>query len=228
MIDEFGGNKMNDTIYWNVDTQNDFMRSDESFNGALPVPGARGIEKKLEELTSYARDNNIRVVNTKDWHNADSAEFSESPDYMTSFPPHCLAGTKGAEYVPATAPDDPYVVGWEEGSAFDVDEMLKHRNVTICKDAFDVFEGNSRTDKIVAAIAPARAVVYGVATNVCVDYAVSGLLARGVDVYVPLDAIKELPGLPLDATLDKWKSLGAKLCTVETLDSLLNNSEVRL
>ena len=29
------------TIFWNVDTQYDFMRDDESFKGGLPVSGAR-------------------------------------------------------------------------------------------------------------------------------------------------------------------------------------------
>lgn len=53
--------------------------------------------------------------------------------------------------------------------------------------------------------------MYGVATNVCVDFAVKGLLQRGLQVYVPTDAIKELPGLPLEKVLESWKNEGVQL-----------------
>lgn len=213
---------MNDVIFWNVDTQYDFMRDDASFNGALPVPEARGIEDKLRELTNYATEHGIRVVNTADWHNEHSKEFSDQPDYQTTFPVHCLQGTKGAEYVPATQPDNSYNVDWQDPTGLDLNQMQEHRNITIYKDAFDVFEGNSQTENVLAALNPKTAVVYGVATNVCVDYAVIGLRARGVDVLVPTDAIKELPGLPLDETLRRWEQAGATLCTVETLIEYLS------
>ena len=41
-------------------------------------------------------------------------------------------------------------------------------------------------------------------------------MQRGVGVYVPTDAIKELPGLPLEVVLDSWKEHGAVL--IKTLE----------
>jgi nicotinamidase-related amidase len=54
-------------------------------------------------------------------------------------------------------------------------------------------------------------VVYGVATNVCVHYAVLGLRQHNIAVRVPIDAVQELPNLPLDETLHDWRIMGAQL-----------------
>jgi len=188
------------TIFWNVDTQYDFMRADESFKGALPIPEARAIEGNLARLTNIAETKGIKVINTADWHKKNSPELSDNPDFVNTFPAHCLQYTEGAEFVPATNPKNPYKVGWEE-ERLDFEELARNRNIIIYKDKFDVFAGNPKTEEIVKAINPDRAVVYGVATNVCVDYAVVGLLERGIEVYVPTDAIKELPdrSLPYDS-----------------------------
>ena len=50
------------TLFWNVDTQYDFMRNDDSFKGALPVEGARSIEGNLAKLTSYAREHGYQIL----------------------------------------------------------------------------------------------------------------------------------------------------------------------
>lgn len=207
------------TIFWNVDTQYDFMRNDESFRGALPVEGARSIEANLEKLTKYARANSIQVVNTADWHTLQSKEISDKPDFETTFPPHCLQGTKGAEYVPATKPNNPYAIEWN-APTIDEKVIAAHKgDVVILKDAFDVFAGNPHADKIVDILNPDNILVYGVATNVCVNYAVIGLAEKKKRVYVVADAIKELPSFPLDKVLKKWEGKGVKLVSTEEVIS---------
>ncbi|MBW2993109.1 cysteine hydrolase family protein, partial [Candidatus Woesearchaeota archaeon] len=173
-------------------------------------------ENNLERLTKFAEEKKIKTINTGDWHTPDSEELSDKPDYITKFPLHCLIGTKGAEYVPATNPQDTYVIDWRD-KTFDAGKVKAHRNIILYKDAFDIFEGSSHADRVLEIIKPDIAVVYGVATNVCVNYAVNGLLARGVDVYVPTDAIKELPNLPLEETISAWKKAGAKLTTTQQI-----------
>lgn len=206
------------TIFWNVDTQYDFMRDDEDHKGTLAVPDASGIEEKLKRLTAYAEEHGIVVVNTADWHTEDSAELSDKPDFVTTFPRHCMIGTKGAEYVPATKPSDAYVIDWRDAS-IDEGRVVAARNIILYKDDFDIFKGSPHTDGVLGILKPDRAIVYGVATNVCVDRVVHGLLDRGIDVYVPLDAIKELPGLPLDEVLQGWVVKGANLITTAALQN---------
>ena len=210
------------TIFWNVDTQYDFMRPD----GKLYVKGAEQIEGNLARLTQLAESRRIKVVNTADWHNKDSEELSDKPDFVHTFPEHCMQDTYGAGFIPATYPyllsdKEPYIVDWKK-KKFDRHDrkgVLASRSIILHKDKFDIFAGNPHADRVVELLAPERAVVYGVATNVCVDCAVRGLLERKVQVYVPLDAIKEIPALPLP--YDTWKSKGAILTTTDEIYKIL-------
>src|SRR5690606_14498827 len=78
-----------------VDVQNDFCEG-----GALAVTGgaavAEDISAKLATKGEYAH-----VVATRDYHIDPGEHFSDIPDYVRSWPPHCRAGTAGAAFHPA-------------------------------------------------------------------------------------------------------------------------------
>ena len=206
---------MTKTIFWNVDTQYDFMSPD----GKLPIPNAMEISGNLEILTSLAAREGIQVINTADYHTRDSREISDKPDFKTTFPAHCMEKTDGAKYIAETNPLNPYMIHWRDLS-FDHKKVYGERNIVIYKDEFDCFHptGAPHTEEVLRIIQPERIVVYGVATNVCVDFAVTGLRERGYEVYVPMDAIKELPMLPLEETIEKWRGLGVNLTTTKMLE----------
>ncbi len=73
---------MSNTLFWNVDTQYDFMNDDPNaeYAGKLPVPGATEIKSELESLTDLAEQEGIQVVNTADWHHPSDDEISDDPD----------------------------------------------------------------------------------------------------------------------------------------------------
>ena len=77
-----------------VDVQNDFCEG-----GSLAVPGggnvARAISRYLQDGHGYGH-----VVATNDYHVDPCSHFSEAPDYTSSWPPHCVAGTAGARFHP--------------------------------------------------------------------------------------------------------------------------------
>lgn len=217
---------MTKTIFWNVDTQYDFIEED----GELAIPAATEIKPNLGYLTRLAAEREIKVVSTCDMHDGDSEEISKNPDYKTTFPEHCMRGTKGAGFVAETCPNGAYFVDWKENLPSAEDPKIEEnfaldihyaREIVVTKDKFDVFTGSPYTERVLDIINPDRAIVYGVATNVCVDYAVMGLLERGVEVIVPTDAIKELPGLPLEKILNKWTDAGAKLVKTEEVERYL-------
>lgn len=222
--------------FWNVDTQFDFMRKGGAPNeyvGKLVVEGAQAIEPQLQRLTNLAEKYNVQVINTADWHRADSAELSATPDFATTYPEHCMQFTKGAEFVPATKPINPHYVNWDENAtAFVGDVLQTQRNIVMLKDKFDIFAGNKYANTVTQAVldqptGKKTVVVYGVATNVCVDYAVVGLRERGYNVLVPEDAIKHLPHLEthptmnLAAVVNKWKEAGVQMTTVAGIERLL-------
>jgi nicotinamidase/pyrazinamidase len=190
-------------LFWNVDTQKDFIEKD----GKLYVPGSELIRENLCFVTKLARKKNIQVINTADYHYINSAEIDKAPDMVHTFPEHCMAGTEGAEFIKETNPEEPLIFDWDQeypvvGGLFD---LKKHRNIVIRKDNFDVFKGNPYTRKILELLNPERVIVYGVTTNVCVNYAVAGLISKSRAVYVVKDAIKELPNIPLPfKTWEDW------------------------
>lgn len=202
------------TIFWNVDTQIDFMDP----GGKLYVPGAESIKPNLAKLTRTAKKYNLKVVNTADYHFIQSAEISSTPDYIKTFPPHCMALSSGAKFIPETDPELPIIFYWNQRYPIikDLFNPDYDRNIIILKDNFDVFKGNPNTvDLVTKLLDPERIIIYGVTTNVCVDKAVCGLNKLGYEVWVVNDAIKELPGIPLP--FDSWKDKGIKMISTEEL-----------
>ncbi len=199
------------TIFWNVDTQKDFMNKD----GKLYVQGAEEIKSNLKRLTNLAKTYKIIVVNTGDYHDKTSKEISNAPDFKTTFPPHCMEGSEGYDFIVETYPKDWSAFYWRENVATPI--LYQTRNIIIFKDHFDVFQGNKHTEEIVKSLKAQHIIVYGVATNVCVDFAVMGLVERGYLVTVVKDAIKGLPNLPVEEIYKRWQENGVSLITTEQL-----------
>lgn len=207
-----------DIIFWNVDTQFDFVSPD----GKLYVPGAELLKPNWKKLTLLAKTYSLTVVNTADWHFADSAELSQTPDFINTFPQHCMANTTGAEFIGETVPENSIVLDWDSENVFEKQQnkYVNVKNYTIRKDAFDVFKGNPVTEQLLNYISPKIVIVYGVTTNVCVNDAVVGLAARVPKVLVVKDAIKELPNIPLP--YENWIKLGVRLIRLSEIEDILN------
>jgi len=192
------------TIFWDVDTQYDFMFSD----GKLYVPGAEEILPALARLTRHARAHGIRLWGSVDHHTLTDAELADEPDFVTTYPPHCLAGTPGAAKVDATRVLDPL---WVDGAPIDVARLLEHRGeVVFRKQRFDVFS-NPNTERALAALAPKEVVVFGVAQDVCNRYAIEGMLARGVRVAAVRDAMRPIRADAGERLLAEWAARGVRI-----------------
>jgi nicotinamidase/pyrazinamidase len=203
-------------VFVNVDTQIDFISS----KGKLPVPHAESIKPELKKLTEIAEKYNLTVINTCDWHNENSEELSSNPDYINTFPEHCMENTKGASFIEETTPKHPFVVDYNVTS-FLVEDAIQYRNIIIRKDKFDVFSGNPYSNSLFEYFKEHIFIVYGVAENVCVNFAVEGLLSRGKEVYVVKEAIKGLPGI--DSTVESWELNGGKMIGVDDVEIIINN-----
>ena len=208
---------LSDWLFWNVDTQYDFV----SPRGKLYVRDAELLKPVWAKLGNLAKDKSIRMIQTADFHNSDSAELDSNPDYITTFPLHCMAGTRGAEFVEESKPENPIIIDWDKkyNNIADIVIGNQNRSIVIRKDVFDVFKGNSNTELILDFLKPKVVVVYGVTTNVCVNDVVLGLSERVDTVFVIEDAIKELPNIPLP--FDNWNKLGVEMIQMKELEKLL-------
>jgi len=186
-------------ILWDVDTQVDFMRPD----GKLYVPGAEETAAAMARLVAAAREAGVVHVASADDHELTDPELSEQPDYATTYPPHCLRGTRGARKVPETEQLDPVPLALTSVP----DHWLRGREFLLLKKHFDVFT-NPNTEPLLEALAPDEVVVFGVATDVCDDAAIRGLRARGYEVSFVEDAARGLDAERTAACLADWRGLG--------------------
>ena len=68
-----------------------------------PVPDAERLRPNLGRLTETARAQRITIVHTADDHDPHDPEIADDPDFVETFPAHCLRGTPGADRLPETA-----------------------------------------------------------------------------------------------------------------------------
>lgn len=78
-----------------VDVQNDFCEG-----GSLAVAGGADVAGRISEYIEEHYDEFDHIVATQDWHVDPGSHFSENPDYVDSWPVHCVAGSDGAQTHP--------------------------------------------------------------------------------------------------------------------------------
>lgn len=69
--------------------------------GALPVVGGNAVAQRIADFIERHRGDYAVVATTQDWHIAPGEHFSDSPDFVDSWPPHGVAGSVEAQLHPA-------------------------------------------------------------------------------------------------------------------------------
>lgn len=77
-----------------IDGQNDFI------NGSLGAPGRERSIKPINELTKAYGHYGLLIVTTQDFHPKKTEHFSDEPNFVDTWPVHCVAGTQGANLHP--------------------------------------------------------------------------------------------------------------------------------
>ncbi|MGH7568212.1 MAG: cysteine hydrolase family protein [Gemmatimonadales bacterium] len=197
-------------IFWDVDTQYDFMKAD----GKLYVPDAEQLIPNLKRLTDFAHAHGIRIVASTDDHLREHPEISDTPDWKTTFPPHCLRGTPGQRKIPETALRDPLVIepGRIDPKALG-ERVRAHRgDILLHKHRFDVFT-NENVPTVLDVLQPDDIVLYGVALDVCDKAAIEGLLERRLHtrLFAVTDAMKPVDKDVAEHLLKEWGEEGVRL-----------------
>jgi nicotinamidase/pyrazinamidase len=71
--------------------------------GELAVEGGNRVAEDVAAYVAAHRDRYDLVVTTQDWHIDPGEHFSDTPDFVNTWPPHGIAGTPNAELHPALA-----------------------------------------------------------------------------------------------------------------------------
>lgn len=152
-----------------VDVQNDFCEG-----GSLAVAGGTDVARAINELLAN-RPDYTHIVATKDFHVDPGDHFSDNPDFVDSWPPHCVAGTEGSDFHPQFHPHAVEAV-------FTKGEYAA---------AYSGFEGTDENGTPLAAWLRDRGVdevdIAGIATDYCVRATAADAVANGFRTRVLLD-----------------------------------------
>lgn len=98
-----------------VDVQNDFCEG-----GSLAVEGGAAVATAISDHVTAHRSDYAHIVATRDFHLDPGAHFSDEPDYVDTWPPHCVIGTPGADFHPnlALAPIEAVFSKGRESAAY--------------------------------------------------------------------------------------------------------------
>jgi nicotinamidase/pyrazinamidase len=185
-----------------VDVQRDFCPG-----GSLAVPGGDDVASRISSWVRDHRDEYRLVVTTMDWHPAPGStagfdHFSASPDYVATWPPHCVQGSEGADLHPNLQLPDGVV------------EVRKGQTDA----AYSGFEGVDAGGTSLADVLRGDGVdsvdVVGLATDYCVKATALDAAAHGLHVRVLTDLVA---GVAEETTRHALGDLGA--AGVELIDS---------
>lgn len=180
-----------------VDVQNDFTEG-----GALAVAGGDAVASAVTAfLATHAADYQV-IIASRDWHDAtgdNGGHFSDDPDFVDTWPVHCVADTEGAAY-------DPLLV---------TDAVTHHIFKGQGKPAYSMFEGVTDAGETAGSVLTAAGVlsadVVGIATDHCVRASALDAIAHGVQVRVFTDLVAGVAPEASAAALAELAHAGAEL-----------------
>ena len=178
-----------------VDVQNDFCEG-----GSLAVTGGAEVARAISAyLAGQSGGGYDHVVATQDFHIDPGAHFSAEPDFVATWPPHCVAGTPGADFHPS----------------LDTNEIEAVFRKGAHSAAYSGFEGADADGVPLAAWLRDRGVtavdVTGLATDHCVRATATDAATAGFQTQVLLDLTAGVAEDTTRAALDEMRTAGVKL-----------------
>jgi len=158
----------------------------------LPVPGGLEIVPQVNHLLELPW---ARIDASQDWHPPDHRSFFSQRDHL--YPPHCVMGTPGAEFLPGLHTERFHAI-WRKG--FDRDF-----------EAYAVTAQHPGFAFLMRASNVGTAVVCGIATNICCFFAARDLRRQGFDVWLVEDASAGIDVPAADLFQDRAKREGQSL-----------------
>ena len=180
-----------------VDVQNDVTEG-----GALGVDGGDAVAERItRHLAAHAGEYAV-IVASRDWHDGGSdngGHFHAEPDFVDTWPIHCVSGTEGAEYDPG----------------LDTATVTHHVKKGQGKPAYSLFEGVTDDGSTVAHLLDEHGVVdvdvTGIATDYCVRASALDAIEHGRHVRVLTDLIAGVAPASSEAALAELAHAGAEL-----------------
>lgn len=181
-----------------VDVQNDFTEG-----GALGVEGGDAVARGVSQYLVTHGEAYAIIIASRDWHD-DSGDngghfATGAPDFVDTWPVHCVAGSEGAEYDPG----------------LDVSAVTHHVKKGQGKPAYSLFEGTTDDGRTVSQLLDEHGVVEvdvaGIATDYCVRASALDAIEHGRHVRVLTDLVAGVAPASSESALAELAHAGAEL-----------------
>ena len=176
-----------------VDVQNDFCEG-----GSLAVAGGAAVAAAISQHVRAAAGDYAHVVATRDHHIDPGRHFAERPDFLETWPPHCVVGTDGVELHPAL----------DRGP---IEAVFDKGEYAAAYSGFEgSFDGQGLADWLRAHEVDSVDVV-GIATDHCVRATALDAVREGFGTRVLLPLTAGVAPATTEAALDQLRTAGVEL-----------------
>ncbi len=177
-----------------IDVQKDFCEG-----GSLAVNGGTKLAHRITQHLQRSSGLYDLIVATKDHHIRPQGHFARHPDYITTWPVHCVAGTPGTEFHPALDHS------W-------VDQVVFKGEYDA---AYSAFEGKTQSGVTLIQLLEKREIevveICGIATDHCVLQSGINSLDYGFPTTVFIDLVAGVSQEASVEALEELQSRGANL-----------------
>ena len=189
-----------------IDVQNDFIEG-----GALGVTGGTAVAEGISRLLATHPDTYEFVIASRDWHDAqgdNGGHFAtdEDPDFVNTWPVHCVAGTYGAEY-------------HDELTTRAIDHHVRKGQG---EPAYSIYEGTTEEGGTVRELLDANGIididVAGLATDYCVRASALDAIEHGRRVRIITDLVAGVSPEASREAIAELARAGADLVTSDLVD----------
>ncbi len=183
-----------------IDVQNDFCEG-----GALACQGGALVASSITNYLKSNESNYDKVIASRDWHTRDSANGGHfpaagiEPDYVNTWPLHCIAGTPGAEY------------------HLNLDSSLVDIHIKKGQDqpGYSIFDGLTESGEKIQALISRLGItevdVVGIATDYCVRASALDAKKFGLDVRVITSLTAGVSAASTEAAIDELVDAGVRV-----------------
>jgi nicotinamidase/pyrazinamidase len=183
-----------------IDVQNDFCEG-----GALACQGGAQVAKNISEYLASNKHEYDFVIASRDWHNPNSENGGHfpaqgiEPDFVTTWPLHCIAGEEGAEYHPNL-----------DSSLIDI-----HIKKGQGEHGYSIFDGTTDQAEsfveLLERLEIAAVDVVGIATDYCVRASSLDARKNGLEVRVITSLTAGVAASSTEAAIDEMVDAGVEV-----------------
>lgn len=189
-------------IIIDIDTQKDFLLAE----GKACIRNHRRVLEHIRRVMAWARRRNIPIISIAEVYpnnNGDSVGY-------------CIDGTDGQKKIPYTLFNNRVSFAADGNTDLPRDMLRRYKQVIVHKRCIDPFE-EPRIDRLLSELRASEFIVVGASVETAIKVTVLGLLQRGKNVTVVLDAVGSHDKREANLALRKMETKGAKLIETRRL-----------